>query len=180
MLLVGLGTSLLVKPGIIGSAELQDVVGALIVLGTLGWNLYKNSQVTKKLTTAMTSPAVRLASMLLLALLIVLPMGMGLSACGANLTGKPLVTSTSTSTALLQGDTTLDLAWNTAMKLWIANGPAASDATKATIRPLIPKGYALVQAADSGQLLAGETSLGAEIAEAQTIITSISAAAGGK
>lgn len=76
------------------------------------------------------------------------------------------------STITLQADTTLDAAYNVAASAYLSAPPAQRAPYKASA----DKAYALVKAADAGQLLAGETSLAQEIADADALITSLNAA----
>jgi hypothetical protein len=94
-----------------------------------------------------------------------------LSAC----TTAPLL-SPSSEVLAVQGDTSLDAAYNAAAQVYLAELPTMPAPTKATLKPMMVRAYALVQAADTGTLLTGETTVAGEITDAETLIAQVKAA----
>jgi hypothetical protein len=87
----------------------------------------------------------------------------------------PLVPPTA-AVIVLEGDTELDASYNVAANLYLATLPSMTPAVHDSVKPVLVQAYALVHAVDTGQVLAGETSLTAEIATASNLIAQVKAA----
>lgn len=81
-------------------------------------------------------------------------------------------------TLALQADTTLDVAYNVAAKLYLAQVPTMDPALKAKVKPMVQKARALVVACDNGQLLGQATTMADQIALASQLIGDIKTALG--
>ena len=75
-----------------------------------------------------------------------------------------------------QGVATLDAAYNVVAKIYLSQVATMAPGLKAKIKPLLIRAYALDQAVDSGQLLAGETDMATQIADATALIIQAKAA----
>lgn len=74
---------------------------------------------------------------------------------------------------VLEGDTTLDASYNVAANLYLATLPSMTPAIHDQVKPIMLKAYTLVQAVDTGQVLAGQTSVADEIASASSLISQV-------
>jgi hypothetical protein len=78
--------------------------------------------------------------------------------------------------AVAQGDASVDLAYNVVAQAYIAALPSMPASTKATVKPLLVKAYAAVQAADNAEKLGDATTLAAQVQSAETLIAEAKAA----
>lgn len=180
----GVIAGLLAKAGFdqANSSSIGYYAGALVVtLAIALWNLYKNRRVANTLAAAMVSAPVRLVPAAALpptplaslgvaffVVMAVVSAGRVLTACST----APLVPP-SAQVVALQGDTSLDLAYNVAAQTYIAVLPSLSPALKGKLKPELIRAYALVKAVDSGEVIAGQASLVEEIGAASSLINSI-------
>lgn len=163
-----------------GQAILALIIGIVAVL----WVVFKNNAHVATLEDALTSPAMTLVTpagvvkatpnlpLILLGLLLV-GAAPGLVACGQ----QQLIPAGDT-VAVATGETVLDRSLNEALKYYLANASTYSADKKATLRPLIAKAGALVQACDAAEILGNESTMTAQIADAVTLIGQIKTALG--
>lgn len=98
---------------------------------------------------------------------------LALTACAT----APLIPPSDT-VVVAQGETTLDLAFNVPAKVYMAHVSTMDPGLKATVKPLLLRAGAIVQASDAAEVLGNETSMGAQIADAYALIGQAKAALG--
>lgn len=76
-------------------------------------------------------------------------------------------------TIVLQTDTSLDLLYNTAARIYLSQVPTMDPALKAKVKPMLQKARSLVAACDNGQLLGAATSMVDQIGEATALIGNV-------
>lgn len=107
--------------------------------------------------------------------LMMIPLAcLSLAGC-AQLSGL-LNPSASTQVVIAQGDASIDEAYNIAAQAYLAALPSMSASTKATVKPLMIKAYAAVQAADAAATAGSSSDLAAKITAATQAINDARAA----
>ena len=93
------------------------------------------------------------------------------SACNTT----PLVPPTA-QVAVVQGDTSVDLAFNVVAMAYLKAAPALPPTTKAKVKTLLASAYAAVQAADNAERLGDATTLAAQVQSAESLLAQAKAA----
>jgi hypothetical protein len=94
-------------------------------------------------------------------------------ACAGCATG-PLVPP-STQVVVLQTDTTIDAAYNTAAQAYLAAEPSLPAGVKAQTKAVLVQAYGYVQGADTAQRLGDAATFNAQFAEASALISQVKA-----
>lgn len=94
-----------------------------------------------------------------------------LAACAAlGACQTPALIPTSDTLAVVQGDTSVDLAYNTVAQIYLSALPTMPASTKATVKPILAQAYAAVQAADNAEKLGDATTLTTQVQAAEALI----------
>lgn len=107
------------------------------------------------------------------ALLALVLLATPLAACKS-----PSLVPASSQMLVLQADTSLDVLYNTAAKIYLGQVATMDSATKAKVKPLLQKARKLVVACDQGQVLGEATSMADQIGQATALIGSVKALLG--
>jgi hypothetical protein len=82
---------------------------------------------------------------------------------------------TSTTLAIAEGDTSVDVAYNGAAQAYLAALPTMSASTKATVKPLLVKAYAAVQLADAAAAKGDSATVSAQLTAVTALAAQIAA-----
>jgi hypothetical protein len=183
-LVLGLAGGYLVKAGDLTPTNLQTLIGAVLIIIALIWNIYKNTNVVRELTAALQAPPVTLilgngtkvpppVAVLFLPLFAaaaILGGGMSLVACTS--VGTP---SAATQVALAKTEYAAEVAYNLAGNAYLAAEDYLSPSQKTTVKGYLATAYTALLAARNAEAIGDSTTLAAQVTALQNLAGEVTA-----